>query len=364
MCVFLAAHISPWQCGCQHTFVLTCSSGVLCDATSARQYPCANSVLPANGSCASEQRRREAAYSLRVESAHEDLQRPVLCPVSNGDETRYASTRIGSYSKGLPHDALGHVVPAAYDALLRAVATGAAVDFGAVPLGGTRRLVNPQAGLAFSLQGRDSQTYLSPPAPQFASAEAAGEAVELYWMALMRDVPFADYDTHPLAAECSAALAKLAHFAGPTTAALLFRAPGAGPQTGPYVSQFLYPPVSFGANTILQQIQPPVAGVDFLTEWNDFLRAQNGQLPSATLTLAPTRRYIITGRDLAHWVHVDVLYQAYFHAALALLAMKAPLKATNPYASSLTQDGFGTFGAPWIVTTMVELSSLALKAQW
>ena len=36
-----------------------------------------------------------------------------------------------------------------------------------------------------------------PVSPAFASAWRAGEMVEVYWAALLRDVPFTEYGTHP-----------------------------------------------------------------------------------------------------------------------------------------------------------------------
>jgi hypothetical protein len=73
---------------------------------------------------------------------------------------------------------------------------------------------------------------------------------------------------------------------------------------------------------------------------------------------------------------MDVLYQAYFNAALILTAppdpkddvtgggMGAPVDPGNPYANSRTQDGFGTFGMPHWMALLAEVSSRALKAVW
>ena len=53
------------------------------------------------------------------------------------------------------------------------------------------KLNNPQAAYAFDLAGLDSfDTHLAAP-PPFASAAAAAEMAELYWQALVREVPFA-----------------------------------------------------------------------------------------------------------------------------------------------------------------------------
>lgn len=301
---------------------------------------------------------------MRVDAAQANYARPIVCHVNNGDEERYNVTRIASFSKGLPHDALGHVLPAAYDALLRAVTSGRAADFEAIPMGGTRSLINPQAGLAFDLQGQDSHSLNMPPPPAFASAELAGEIVELYWMARLRDVRFDEYATHPLAAQASAGLAALSKYGGPTAPGLLFRHYALGTQIGPYLSQFLYKPIPFGAAMVDQQVEPPLAGRDYVTTWEEYLRIQNGEQPSQSEIFSSSRRYMINGRDLSHWVHIDVLFQAYFHAMLALINLNAPVKPSNPYFNSSTQDAFGTFGPPFIGVMTAEPATRALKSVW
>ena len=44
------------------------------------------------------------------------------------------------------------------------------------------------------------------PPPAFASRENAAEIAENYWMALLRDVPFTDYPSNPIAAAAAADL--------------------------------------------------------------------------------------------------------------------------------------------------------------
>ena len=64
-------------------------------------------------------------------------------------------------------------------------------------LGASRGLTNPQAGLAFDMQGPDAHALVQPPAPAFASREQAAEISENYWMALLRDVPYSQYSDKP-----------------------------------------------------------------------------------------------------------------------------------------------------------------------
>jgi membrane-associated phospholipid phosphatase len=70
------------------------------------------------------------------------------------------------------------------------------------------------------------------------------------------------------------------------------------------------------------------------------------------------------GRDIGQWVHVDVLFQAYFQAFLILAGLGAPFDNGNPYRLSPSQEGFGTFGGPHIATILCEVSTRALHAVW
>ncbi|HXG66665.1 MAG TPA: vanadium-dependent haloperoxidase [Blastocatellia bacterium] len=319
------------------------------------------------GGPASGRRREQQAYQVRVEAARRERNRPLAEHPTNGDEELYPN-RIASYSKGLPHNHLGEVAPAAYDSLIRALGTGSPADFENIVIGGDAKLTNPQSGLAFDMQGPDSHSLTMPPAPAFSSAEEAAEIAENYWMALTRDVPFAEYEAHPLTNRAAADLSRLSDFRGPktagrVTATTLFRGNTPGDLVGPYISQFLWQDTPFGAETIDRRMRTTVAGVDYMTSYPEWLAVQNGSLAGAN-QFDPTPRYIRNGRDLGQWVHVDVLFQAYFNAMLILLSMGAPLDAGNPYRSSRTQIGFGTLGDPYIASVLCAVARPALKAVW
>jgi hypothetical protein len=346
------------------------SSGVLAPlvaATSASANPVSAAVKAAG---ATGSQRANASFELRAQAALEE--RGVLIPghPNNGDENLYPS-RIGNYSKGLPHNSFGEVNPAAYNALLKAVSTGKPSDFDLIPLGGTVPLVDPQCGLAFDMEGTDSHQLSTPPSPPVSSARMADQAVENYWMALLRDVPFSEYDSDPTAAMAIAELDSLSSFTGPRdpntghiTAGTLFRGYTPGDLIGPYISQFLYQPLSYGAIGITQQFQTDVAGVDFMTTFAEWLAVQNGQAPFPPRQLDPQRRYLRNGRDISAYVHVDVLFEAYLNACLYLIDLPAPLNPGNPYLQTPNQTGFGTFGSPHIKSTVAEAATRALKAVW
>lgn len=315
-------------------------------------------------------RRQLEAFRVRVQAARAELARPAANHPTNGDDERYP-TKIASYTKGLPHDHLGEVDLDAYGSLTRALRTGRVVDFERIVLGDDRaRLVNPQAGLAFELHGPDSHSLTMRAAPAFSSAEEAADIAENYWMALLRDVPLSEYEVHPLAHQAAADLSRFSDFRAPHTGpggsvspATLFRGGTPGDLTGPYVSQFLWQDTPFGAERVVRSMQTAVSGIDYLTRYEDWLAVQNGA-PQAPGEHDPIPRYIRNGRDLGEWVHVDVLFQAYFNALLILLSRGAPFDRGNPYVGSRTQIGFGTLGAPYIASVLCAVATRALKAVW
>ena len=316
--------------------------------------------------------RLQQCFQVRMNAARDDQAAGMPVQITNGDENRYSS-RIGNYSKGLPHNTIGEVDPTAYQSLLKAVSTGNPQDFDRIVMGGSVKLVDPQSGLAFDMEGLDSHQFKMDAPPALASAERAGEAVEVYWMALLRDVNFADYASSPLALAASSDLSRLSDFRGPkqgnkVTPQTLFRGFTPGDVTGPYVSQFLLKPLEYGAIHIDQRINTylplSAGGADYMTDPSSWLAVQNGKGPFGSNRIDPVPRYIRNGRDLAAYVHIDVLFEAYMNACLWLIDNGAPLNPGNPYLTSGNQTGFGTFGTPYIKALVAEAASRALKAAW
>jgi membrane-associated phospholipid phosphatase len=325
--------------------------------------------------------RRDACFKFRVDSATYNKGLALPDHTTNGDEALYPS-KIGSYTKGLPHNRYGEVDSYAWSTFMAALNSGSPAAFENVVMGGGRPMVNPQSGLAFDLEGLDSHAMatLLPP-PSLSSSEEAAEMVEHYWMALLRDVNFDEYDNNSLVDAAAADLSKLstADFKGPrengkVTAQTLFRDPFPGQTVGPYISQFMLLPTPFGAQFVENRSRTFLPGTDHMTSYSEWLTVQNGGV-LGSIAYDPTRRYIRNGRDLSAWVQNDVLFQAYFNAGLILITppnasdgqtggFGAPLNPGNPYAHSRTQAGFGTFGAPGILGLMCEVATRALKATW
>jgi hypothetical protein len=314
-------------------------------------------------------KRSNKAFVIRVLAAIYQRMLSLHKHRSNGDEEEYPN-KIANYSKGLPHNELGEVDVKAYNALLNALASGKPEDFEDIPLGGVAKLANPQAAYAYNLIGADSHNYKLQPAPRFNGAEQASEMAECYWLALTRDIPFSVYDRSIAISAAARDLSGFSKFKGPkdgcrVTPSTIFRGDTPGDLTGPYISQFLYLSIPFGAKTIDQKYIFPFFKDDHMTNYEDWLHVQNGGVPKTSNKYDTVHRYIVTGRDLSEWVRKDFSFQGPLMACLILLSYgKDALAESNPYLNSKTQGGFVTFGAPHIFDLVSQCAKKALEAAW
>jgi hypothetical protein len=360
--------------------------------------------------------RAKRAAKIRVRAALRQLKRNskgrgrdnfLRTHENNGDE-RHLPNFIGNFHKGLKQNDLGEVDPKAYRLLRRALRTGQFSDLAKVPLGCAdptqqRRLVNPLAGIAWQGLGPDSHAQTVPPAPNFSSKEAAAETVEVYWGALLRDVPFDQYENSPLAYAAADELNSMAgkrdmkDVKGSITPYNLFRSGLPGSEKGPFTSQFMLLDVPYGAQPYDQTIVSRAENLDFMTEYDEWLDIQRGcaQGPGKEV-FDPTRRYYYNGRTAASYVQVDALAQAYFNACIIMLTppttigqfgmnagaggIGAPFDPNNPYFGSAVGGGVGdssgfngaariseglaTFGPPQILTLLWEVSGKVAQNQW
>lgn len=333
-----------------------------------------------------DERFRQRAAGLRQSLAREVAAAPVQPHPNNGDQARYANA-IGSDTRGLPHDARGEVDPVAWQLANAAYTSRDPADFEKIPLGGTRKLVNPVGTLAVSLEGLNASHFGLPVAPALASAARAAEAVEIYWQSLLRDVPFAEYRDETSNADLRAAvdeLNQLPEFHGPkinnrVTPQTLFRGSvayadptdptGARPRwvtppgvlDGPLISQFLYRDVPLGNQSLSARIRSYAPANEFLTKLEEWLHVQNGNAPRERIAYDETRRFIHNGRDLGAYAHTAAAFTFIANQLLGTPAFAAevgfgglypvaqpPFAPSNPYLRSRTQSpAGGTFAPPY-----------------
>lgn len=262
------------------------------------------------------------------------------------------------------------------------------------------------------MHGPDSHSVTMPPAPPLGSDQLTFEMAEVYWLALLRDKPFTEFQagggdqTVTDAVDHLNALPWIQN-GMPTASGLerrkrqlqggqlnkqtIFRGATPGDLAGPFLSQFLLigTPgrerdqanienglIGYGVLKVDQKLKPAVANLDHMTSWNVFLDVQDAANVKNTDQFDPNSRFISTPRDLATYVHFDELYEAYLNACLILLGFEAPVdlgiqqlndlfsaKAKSASAVDLGRvDGFALFGGPHVLNLVTEASTRALKA--
>jgi hypothetical protein len=171
--------------------------------------------------------------------------------------------------------------------------------------------------------------------------------VELYWIVLLRDVPFARYRDDPQVAAAVDELSRLCkttHFLGntgqPFTPDSLFRPNYPGVQDGPRISQFLLWSYEFDGNPVEQRkntLLPVVGGdgIEFLTGYDEWLGAERGfpgKDPIAKARMDSQPRYIRSGRDLGWYGNTTGLNMTYMNTAGLLSQFgRQALSEANPY---------------------------------
>jgi hypothetical protein len=316
----------------------------------------------------SAEKRNEKAFKVRNKVAKLQMDAPLLDHLCNGDEYLFPD-KIGNFSKGLPHNSLGEVDIHSYNIFMKALDSGKVEDFDSIPMGDVVKLANPQGAYVFDLIGADCHKMSIAVPPTFSSSWAAGEMVEIYWQSLTRDVPFLEYDTNPLTIAAASEISGLSDFRGPkvngaVTTETLFRGETPGDLVGPYISQFIWMDIPFGARTITQHYRTTPAGSDYMTSYDEWLNIQNGAPPGAPI-FDPEPSYIRNGRDLAEYVHQDFTFQAPLSACLILLGFeKEAIDQSNPYLNSATEGGFVTFGAAHILDLVTKVARVSLEAAW
>ncbi len=347
-------------------------------------------------------------------------------PTPNHDESLITSEIpfIGNFHKTLPHNEYGEVDASAYREFKNTclqIEAGVPKNFEGVPKGplspifhsksdpdailAGAKFTSPLSGAATETHGPDPKDLEMLPAPGILSGSTAAEMTELYWMALLRDLPLASLATDPTAqiavTEIEDAFNKALtkdethgrlrlgldlpqdNGALNLTSQTVFRCGLHDEEHGPLVSQFFLRNIPYGVQTIDPRQVPYIREKDFLTSHDDWLRAQNtgkdkfgrdyskcnyygDQLAGRETYYPKVTRYISTMRDLARFVNRDALHQAYFNAALFLDSINAPVNNGNPYKGNLysREGGFATLSGPDLLTLVSEVASRALKVVW
>jgi len=345
---------------------------------------------------------RRRTHQLRVDLAKANADVPIPPHPTNGDEARYPN-KIGSDSRALPHNARGEVDPAAWKLAATAFATREPADFEKIPLGGSRKLLNPIGTLAVNLEGLSPAQFSLPPAHALASAARGSEATEIYWVSLLRDVPFSEFSdatSHKDVIAAAEELSRAPDFHGPkingkVTPQTLFRGAAyyvdsadrsgrtgrwvtpPGVTEGPYISQFLYRDVPFGPQSLPARIRSYTPASEFLTGYDEWLSVQNGNAPKGRITFDANPRYIANSRDLAAYAHAAAAFGLVGNQLLSTPSAadaafggiypgaQNTLAPSNPYLKLKTSGGAsGTFGATYFQSILSLAASLGIRINY
>ncbi|MEM9710181.1 MAG: bromoperoxidase [Pseudomonadota bacterium] len=377
--------------------------------------------------------RRGESTARRVKAAETAALRPPMGPVDNNNGEKLEIPAVTSFHKGLLHDAngmpyhreedgtpIGTPPPSPNDPVYfedlvdnldrDKAQNGAYFKFELVMAPDSRALESPLAGFQYDLQGPDAGAVSIAAAPRVGSDELVAEMAEVYALAVIRDVPFADwhkdpsirsdlslgitfkdvvseinalsYYRYPPTAKSPGGMRHLGRKIGKgVTAKTIFRGSGPDVEAGPYISQFMLigsadrttkgrvaagvtsGTVRFGANRIDQRVKAHAACIDWMTNWDDWLAVQNGANEGGKDEYEADLRFIQTPRDLATYVHFDELYQAYFTAALLMTAYGVPFDHGFPSGPwHKARGSFATFGGPHLLSLLTEVASRGLRA--
>lgn len=328
-----------------------------------RQDPCSPTGLP---------------YDFRIDRANFQRSEADTTQTLNNDRaldidrggTLY---RTAVFSKTMPHNMYGEVSDNNFMKLEVALRSGEQPYFDRIVRapGAVQKLVNPQAALAFSLDGADAYSVSMAVAPSMTSEETAGEMIELYGMALLRDESFNAIQNGTTSQETvvddllTDLNALAGSFKGPkvsgvVTRQTLFRGVGYDETVGPYVSQFLLHDFDSANMHVEQVIQTESNDGPSITEagWLDI---QQGLIASGA-NLTGTFKRAFSPRVIASYVHNDGPGVAFMNALFILLQNGAPLDPNIPVLAN--EDGFTTLGPGEIFARVMHVSDLALKAAW
>ncbi|MFK7892373.1 MAG: hypothetical protein AB8B63_16265 [Granulosicoccus sp.] len=358
--------------------------------------------------------RNNLAHQRRLDAA--DIARGYnrRATLVNGDENTLQNDGFAmSFTKGLHHNDNGLLIENAhYQTFVEAINQALALNFDGVQRGITaqrqpktrfsgeaenranqapewRGWESPRAGHYYSLEGPDADAMCMPPAPELGSVELSGETAEVYALALLRDMTFAQIAANGVdktpselrVEDIIQALLNTSWYSTSSVAGLslqerrrraaraqshdehdidnppqnlnfpaeaLFRGSAPGVRPGPYISQFMLQgnrmvrddndenlftgaSIVYGSQEIDQKAAFFPEAIDYMLHWNAYLDVQNGaNFTKSNRTSPQPRRFIDTPRDLATYVRFDQLYQAYLNASLIMLGFGDEFKLQQP----------------------------------
>jgi membrane-associated phospholipid phosphatase len=227
-----------------------------------------------------------------------------------------------------------------------------------------RKFENLTAGQSFNLIGCDSTISNMTNMFPVDNNGSIFEMVEVYAMSLLRDTTFNDIKN---LSPTNLYLQELNNFSNKTTAPVdingnitgntLFKGNRADELVGPYMSQFLYLPFSYGNLHVDQKyrVENDYNNSTNLTEW---LSIENGKI-NGDISFGDYK-YVYNPRVLGSLVHNDPFFQFYFNACL--IALQNGVESGGFTNSKITE--WTSTGTPNICASVAHVTVGALRTAW
>jgi membrane-associated phospholipid phosphatase len=281
-------------------------------------------------------------------------QRHFIGPLfTNQEEKNYNNNFYGSFHKTLLHNTLGHLQNSDdYKNLVDCILNNKQSLLNNISLAtkSTMKLIDPLASLSNVIIGKDQCCFFLKEPPSLCSPESAYEILELYAMALSKDVQFNDYNNNDIINKIISSFDnKLFNHQN------IFRSNFVG-DIGPYISQLLLFDVPIGTMKLEQKHN----GVSYNNL--EISSLQNGIITSSN-PIKIINKFIYNGRTLSEAAHNDPVYVFYHNAALILQSLGIKINSGFPVFSN--QNSFVTNGGgASILCALAEVCDLALNHCW
>lgn len=222
------------------------------------------------------------------------------------------SKYVRLYSKGLPHNSESYVDLDCMRELIHAITSQ---NLSKLPSYGQLLGICNVLNVGINV-------YSYKPLPDIFSDRLAPDMIELYCMALSRDIPFSQYNTHKTILNCCSylnAIKGYCYYSSRVNSDLIFRGTMYADLHGLYISQLLY----LNIKDHKQKYNVCVNPSDYMKTWDTTLASQNG-IFEVQDTDTQVSRYISTGRDLASMVHDGDILQIMYNACTILYELGVP----------------------------------------
>lgn len=240
---------------------------------------------------------REAEYHLRTALCYNNQHSKFY--IDHNDDVNDVAHFLGCFSKSLPHNEKSKPEKEEVLKMLLGIRK-CKCYFNKIKYPGQLKLLNPSSIYGWNLSGPFKSNTKVESTPSITSLEAAADMIELYEMALSRDLRFDEYQDNTL-----------------------FRGNTKGDLIGPYISQFLWLPFNHGLCEITQKYKYNTPRKDFMTTWDNVLSVQNGMI-NESFGPKTENRYMITLRDLTGYIHLNDPLQVSLFTSLILDQLKCP----------------------------------------